>query len=134
VPYQQDVNKALQELQDQVFVQGQYEQPFNFDQHKVEGQLNDLATIYQSLPVEIREHTDQFLELARAAVEQQRPAQPPKSIKQLRERCGTEGTHAILDIDKVSSAPAFGAIAPLPHEKLLDIFGTEQPTRDMVDT
>jgi hypothetical protein len=133
VSYQQDVNKALQELKDEVFNQGQYEDPFNFDQSEVESQLNYLASVYESLPDEIRKHTDQFLELARAAAKQQRPKQAPKSIKQLLEQCGTEGTHSILDIEKVSSTPVFGALSPLPRNKLLDIFGTEQPTRDMVE-
>ena len=133
VPYQQDINTALEELKDEVFEQGQYEQPFNFDQNEVEGQLDYLASVYESLPDEIREHTNQFLELARAAAKQQRPKQTPRSIKQLLKRCGTEGTHSILDIEKVSSTPAFGAIASLPRERLLDIFGTEQPTHDMVE-
>jgi hypothetical protein len=50
-----------------------------------------------------------------------------------RARVYTEGTHSILDIDRVSPEPTFGAIAPLPRERVLEIFGTEYPTRDMVE-
>ena len=133
VPYQQDINEALQELKRAVFEQGQYEQPFNFEQNELESKLDYLASVYESLPDEIREHTDHFLELARAAAKQQRPRQTPADIEQLLELCGTEGTHSVLDIEEVSSTPASGAIAPLSHQKLLDLFGTERPTRDMVE-
>jgi hypothetical protein len=133
VPYQPDINKALQQLRGDVFEQGAYEQPFGFDQNEVESQLDYLASKYQSLPDEIRKHTDQFLEFARAAAKQQAPRQSPDSIEQLLKRCGTEGTHSILDIEWVSLEPAFGVIAPLPQGKLVGIFGTEQPTREMVE-
>jgi hypothetical protein len=132
VPYQSDINEALQQLQDEIFKQGEYEQPFGFNQTEVESQLDYLAAAYQSLPKEIREHTDQFMELARTAAKQHQPRLSPKSIKQLLERCGTEGTHSILDIERISPEPTFGAIAPLPRERVLEIFGTEYPTRDMV--
>ena len=136
VPYEPDINKALQQLKDEVFKQGEYGPSVNFDQNELESQLDQLAAIYQSrsLPKEIREHTDQFIEMARAVAKQHRPRPSPKSIKQLLERCGTDGTHSILDIDRVSPEPAPGVIAPLPRGKLLELFGTEQPTRDMVET
>ena len=133
VPYQQNINTVLQELKDDVFVQGQYEQPFNLDQNEVESQLNFLSSVYQSLPDEIRKHTNQFLELGQASGKQQRLRQTPKNIKQLLEQCGTEGTHSILDIEKVSSILVFGAVAPLSNLQLMDIFNTEQPTHDMVE-
>jgi hypothetical protein len=133
VPYQQDINTVLQKLKDDVFKQGQYEQPFNLDQNEVESQLNFLSSVYQSLPDEIRKHTNQFLELGQASAKQQRPQQTPKNIQQLLEQCGTEGTHSILDIEKVSSTPVSGAVAPLSNQQLIHIFGTEQPTHDMVE-
>jgi len=132
VPHQPDISKALQQLRDHVFEQGQYEQPFGFDQNALESQLDYLAKKYQSLPKAIRVHTDQFIQFARAVAKQHPPKQSPESIKQLLEQCGTEGTHSILDIDRVSPEPTFGAIAPLPRERVLEIFGTEYPTRDMV--
>lgn len=133
VSYQPDINKALQQLSDDVFEQGQYEQPTGFDQNALESQLDYLAEKYQSLPEAIRAHTDQFIELGRAAARQQPPRQSPKRIKQLLEQCGTEGTHSILDIERISQEPAYGAVAPLPPERVLGIFGTEYPTRDMVE-
>lgn len=133
VPYQEDINKALQELKQEVFEKGQYQQPYSFDPKEVESQVDYLAALYQSLPSEIKEHTDQFLEMARSSAKQQLPGEVPQSIQQLLDRCGSEGTHSILDMEKVSSRPGFGAITPIPHEKLLEIFGTEQPGRETVE-
>ncbi len=111
VPYQPDISKALHQLRDDVFEQGQYEQPFGFDQNALESQLDYLARKYQSLPKAIRVHTDQFIEFARAVAKQQLPRQSPKSIKQLLEQCGTEGTHSILDIERISPEPLIGFYA-----------------------
>jgi len=74
-----------------------------------------------------------FWTLAAAAAKQQRPKRAPKTIKQLLEQCGTEGTHSILDIGRVSFTPTFGAVVPLSRQQLVGIFGTEQPTQDMVE-
>ena len=38
-----------------------------------------------------------------------------------------------LDIERSSPEPASGTIAPLPHERVLEIFRTEHPTRDLVE-
>jgi hypothetical protein len=36
-------------------------------------------------------------------------------------------------MERVSDVADFGALTPLPPEVLLDLFGTEQPTREMVE-
>jgi len=133
VPYQQDINKALQELKDEVFRQGQYENPFEFDENEFERQREFLASIYQTLPEGLREQVMQSLDFAGAAAKHRRPKRKPKTIKQLLKQCGTEGTHSILDIERVSATPTFGAVAPLSNQRLLDVFGMEQPTHDMVE-
>ena len=133
VPYQPDINKALKELGDQVFREGQYQGPFEFDEDEFESQRAYLASIYQTLPEGLRERAEEFLDLAAAAAKQQRPKRAPKTIKRLLEQCGTEGTHSILDIGRVSFTPTFGAVVPLSRQQLVGIFGTEQPTQDMVE-
>jgi hypothetical protein len=133
VPHQPDISKALHQLRDHVFEQGQHEQPFGFDQNALESQLDYLAKKYQSLPKAIRVHTDQSIQFARAVAKQHPPRQSPESIKQWLEQCGTEGAHSIPVIDRASPEPTFGAIAPLPRERVLEIFGTEYQARDMVE-
>jgi hypothetical protein len=132
-PYRQDVNQALQELKDEVFRKGKYEKPFEFDSAEFERQRAFLTSIYLELPEALREQTMQFLDFASAAAKRRRkPRRTPKTIRQLLKACGTEGTHSILDIVCTSSVPVFGAVVPLSDRQLMDIFGTEQPTHEMV--
>jgi len=62
VPYQPDINKALKELGDQVFREGQYQGPFEFDEDEFESQRAYLASIYQTLPEGLRERAEEFLD------------------------------------------------------------------------
>jgi hypothetical protein len=49
-------------------------------------------------------------------------------------RClSTSGTHSILDISGVSPSRADGAIYPLSDESIVSLFGTDQPTRGMIE-
>jgi hypothetical protein len=43
------------------------------------------------------------------------------------------GTHSILDIQHVSPLAEFGAVCPMPAEELVKLFGTDRPTRKMVE-
>jgi hypothetical protein len=46
---------------------------------------------------------------------------------------GDEGTRSILDIERVSTAPDYGAAAPLDAGALEELYGTSQPSREMVE-
>jgi hypothetical protein len=48
------------------------------------------------------------------------------------ENMDASGTAAILDMTRVSDEPAFFAVAPLPAGELRRLFGTDQPTREMI--
>src|SRR5947207_125663 len=56
-----------------------------------------------------------------------------RTIRQALRAAGADGTRSILDLDRVSDAPAFGAVAPLPDEVQLQLYGTTRPTREMVE-
>jgi hypothetical protein len=43
-----------------------------------------------------------------------------------------DGTRSILDMNRVSSTPDYGIVSPLPREALLNLYGTDKPTKDMV--
>ncbi len=49
----------------------------------------------------------------------------------------TEGTHSIIDIQKVAPFPSssceFGTVCPLSAAALVELFGTEKPSRAQVD-
>ncbi|HEX2998427.1 MAG TPA: hypothetical protein VHP14_26615 [Anaerolineales bacterium] len=83
IPYQQDLNKALQQLKEDLFQKGQYERPIGFAPNEIERNLEFLASIYKSLPNEAREHTDQFLEVVRDVRKKHQSKQIANSINDL---------------------------------------------------
>ena len=63
------------------------------------------------------------------------PAPGPQhaSIDEALEAAAEDGTRSILDLDHTSEEPDFCAVAPLPTDVLKQLFGTTQPTREMVE-
>ncbi|MDX1964565.1 MAG: hypothetical protein SFX18_15545 [Pirellulales bacterium] len=57
----------------------------------------------------------------------------PATIDEAREIADADGTGSILDIDTIGDEPDFGVVAPLPEERLVEFFGTDQPTRQMIE-
>ena len=57
----------------------------------------------------------------------------PATIDEAREVADADGTRSILDIDRVGDEPDFGVVVPLPPERLVELFGTDRPTRAMVE-
>jgi len=57
----------------------------------------------------------------------------PETIEELLAEQGESGTHSILDIERISTGPEFGVCALMPAERLREIFGTDKPTRKMVE-
>jgi hypothetical protein len=128
VPYQEDINRALRDLKAEVFRRGQYTNPFGLNVYELERQREFLASIYRTLSEAIRGPAMQFLDQ-----KHQGPGKKPETIQQLLEQCAENGTHSILDIERVSALPAFGAVAPLSRPRLLEFFGTERPGHEAVE-
>ena len=61
------------------------------------------------------------------------PGAQHASIEEALEASEEEGTRSILDMTKVADAPDFFAVAPLPLEDLIALFGTDKPTHEMVE-
>jgi hypothetical protein len=57
----------------------------------------------------------------------------PSSIDEAREIADADGTASILDIDRVDNDPDFGVVVPLSSERLIELFGTDKPTRAMIE-
>jgi hypothetical protein len=55
------------------------------------------------------------------------------SIEEAIEEADADGTRSILDMEKVSDAPDYSAVAPLPEDVLIELFGTNKPTHEMVE-
>jgi hypothetical protein len=63
------------------------------------------------------------------------PAPGPRhaSIDEAFEDADADGTRSILDLERISDEPDFGAVTPLSAGALQDLFGTTRPTREMVE-
>jgi hypothetical protein len=105
VPYEQDAQAALDKLRAREFSAGRYN------------------------PV-IR-----YLEFSEPAFSAQRPGPAHASIEEAFQEAaeGGDGTRSILDLASVGTRPDFGVAAKLPASKLQELFGTEQPTRQMAE-
>lgn len=57
----------------------------------------------------------------------------PLSMEEAFANMEADGTASILDIMMVSDESNFCAVAPLARETLISIYGTDQPTRAMVE-
>lgn len=57
----------------------------------------------------------------------------PSSIEEAIENADADGTGSILDITTVADEPDFCTVCPLPDDALEDLFGTTQPTRQMIE-
>jgi hypothetical protein len=104
VRYQSDINAALQELRQREFEAGRYNPATPFPA--------DLFPIGPDSPAPGAQHG---------------------SIGEAMEDAAEDGTRSILDLDHVSDAPDFCAVAPLGNAVLQKLYGTSQPTHAMVE-
>jgi hypothetical protein len=119
VEYQSDIDGALQELRKREFEAGRYN------------------------PVMDRPMgTEPFSPTMPLAWCPQKSGQSPnspapgaqhKSIEEAIEDADADGTRSILDIMRVAEEPDFCVAAPLSEVVLDSLFGTTQPTRQMID-
>lgn len=61
------------------------------------------------------------------------PGAQHASIEEAMEDAAEDGTRSILDLMTVGDEPDFCVAARLPDEELLHLYGTTQPTRQMID-
>lgn len=62
------------------------------------------------------------------------PGAEHDSIDEAREAADADGTRSILDIECVADEPDFCVAAPLDEDDLVALFGTAQPTHEMVES
>jgi hypothetical protein len=129
VPYQTDISKALQDLREAVFQKGEY---YLRDFSENDMMFDELSP--SDLDLTEEEKADYLAALpGQQVLPEERQALPkPTSIEALLQWNAEDGTHSIIDINKITPTPDFGAAAPLSNEELKRIFGTEKPTREMI--
>jgi hypothetical protein len=119
VPYQSDVNKALQDLRIDVFAQ----KAFYTDALPMREWLNRDRDRLSSEMVEVIEKRIAYFE----AIPE------PATIDELIENDNPRSTRSILDVDRVAPRPEYGAVAVMPDELAREIFGTHRPSRSQAE-
>jgi hypothetical protein len=61
------------------------------------------------------------------------PGAQHATIQEALEASDADGTRSILDLDHVSDQPDFCAVAPVAPAELERLFGTDQPTHEMIE-
>jgi len=118
-PYQEDIEKALYALQEEVFKSGDYGASRQFPPGLLE-QIPQLKASAESLK-----------EIERGML---RDYGPIESVDDLREAFAEEGTHTILDIEGISTKAAFGAAYPVPQEVMQEVYRTTKPSHQTVQS
>jgi hypothetical protein len=147
VPYEPDPKHALESLQQDVFRRDQYQPPPQ--QRKIsaadraalvrdlgEDKVRELERPFAGFKPEERARLvadmgeDQVAELEREGMRRSKRRRPA-SIAALRDACGEDGTHSILDMSQgISARPRLGAVSPMTMDELRAQFGTSEPTRE----
>ena len=146
-PYDDDAGAALQRLRDQVFREGRYKR-FILSPDELESFQPKPGLVDPSAPLEKQmqmQEGETFVQwgvrlqklMDQLGGEAPKPepdySKKPETIDQLLEEQGESGTHSILDIRRVSDEPEFGAVSPMPSQELVALFGTDKPTRKMIE-
>jgi len=102
VPYELDIDKALQSLRKREFEAGRYNPVVPFSEFEMDTSLT---------PAPGKQHA---------------------SIKEALEASDADGTRSILDIERIGDRPDYGVAALLPAARLRELYGTDKPSREMV--
>ena len=123
VPYEVDIETALQKLRQAVFCNGDY--------YQIEPYWQTMS--FQNFLPPDPNFTAADIEAYRTEFEQRQRRPQPTSIETLLIWNGEAGTHSILDILNVSAVSQYGTVAPLKPQELRQFFGTDQPTRSQIE-
>ncbi len=147
VPYQEDVDKALQALRQDVFIKGEYQRPNDaldgfddidgtgFSTIDDEQERQSIIALYQIQPLNVlieRVGIGGLREEVRSLIN----APKLSSLDELEALLclSTAGTSSILDIKHVAPALGPGTVTALPPEKLFKLFGTDKPTHSIIES
>jgi hypothetical protein len=117
--YQENIVKAFQELQQKVFESGNYGHACQYSSEM----LNQYPQLKASAEA-LKKLDDQRL----------KDYGPIKAIDDLRKAFAEEGTHTIIDIERIHSKPDFGVAYPAPQEIIQKVFGTPKPTHQDIES
>ena len=142
MPYEADISAALQRLREDVFARGDYataEDTIAAMDWEAAAKQNLEWAKNPELPPKTRESylaaaSDyRKRHWAQVLAPKQPPAPKPRSIDELLDQEGAEGTHSILDIRSISPKAKVGAISPFPPDKLRRFFPSGMPSHAEIE-
>lgn len=150
VPYQTNVEAALQRLRGEVFAHEEYAPAITVTKAQLDTALKGVGSDWESnlaffesqaadakLPQSTRDKfsmlASQLKQLRKSGKSAQGTVSKPRTIDELLQSRGESGTHSILDLVRVSPTPEFGAVSPLPKSEVVKVFGSETPTRLQIE-
>ncbi|HEX8317185.1 hypothetical protein [Longimicrobium sp.] len=128
--YDEQPDRALHRLRDEIFDAGQYRRPWEFPDFFVG--VRDLPNVRLKtrLTLWVLESLYTTIELFRWAAWGFRS---PSSIEEAVAWAEEDGTHSILDIERTGMYRGFGVAIPLSELRLREFFGTTEPGRDAAE-
>lgn len=130
VPFQEDVSEALKSLRWEVFRSGEFMKPSTGHPLPPFKDFVPPDPDIWEVPEEL-ENWKAMYEQAKSQHAQQSSA--PTSPDEALAQGDTEGTHSIIDIVSISSTTSRGESGTLTPETLLELFGSTNPTRAMLE-
>lgn len=141
-PYQPDINQALQDLQQQVFLRGEFDKPYadlSFlddmeffaatEEERAEMMAKYGLAIFRQPIADRGIGTLRQWLVGLNALPQVRTREELDVLASL----STDGTRSILDMHRIAANPASGCVSPFPASELARLYGTEHPTHEMVE-
>ena len=118
-PFNESPDVALQALRNNVFASGEYGMTHQFTDEALAG-----------APAELKKIMGQLREMESGRIGDRSRY---KSIKDLREACGENGTHSILDIERTSEQSEPFTAWPADASSIQEVYGTDRPSRSEIE-
>jgi hypothetical protein len=134
VPYQENIQKALEELQSEVLESGDF-----VLLNTREGMIKQWEQLLKKLegtgiPEEmIKAEAEEINNRINSLKALPEPTNMKERIYEIYEINGEEGTHSILDMAEIGQEPDFMRVAPLKESELILLFNTLTPDRELVE-
>lgn len=116
VPYCKDLETALHELREKEFLAGRY---------RGREYVSKSGWSYSDWSGNLQEEIQQLI-LQHGGVE--------SAIEAVFAETEPNGTGTILDMFEISDAPDYCAVTPLSDQTLIELFETDKPTHDMIES
>lgn len=129
-PFNGDLNESFQIAQENVLNNGEYNDPTKRVIIEDEEEFMRMFNLNRKQFDEMQERDRKQSQYADEIF--QKAKNKEDKIEALRRLTGADGTRSILDMYGIKLEPEIGYISPVTKTQLMNIFGTEEPTKSQV--